>query len=558
VKSNHLRYGAAIFATAFLWATLAGFVSAQNGQGKIIASIAFNPQADGFSFRNYGYRAADSNDLGVADLIQMFGAEKVCIEGRTAADCVLYETAARWLRDRLAGMNNGHCDGFSVASMRTWLKLPFKGKIAPKEWQTGVDVTNGLEFDDRLANYIAYYHSLQGLKEVNTFRMESFKLPPTEIVRLLIESFRTGKEYYTLGVGMRINGKYSKGHSILPFAVEETAGGVFKIHVYDNNYPDEIKYLTVDAKTETWRYHTASDPSARENDYVGDRKTETLSLKKMSDRNLRLYDSPFSEVSGGEGAARVVKTRETINFSFDGEGDLLIADPNKKQIGYDRKKKAEINQIPGADIVYDDGGLGLDYPPGYILPYDGAAKNPYLVTISGRDLDKETRADLEISAPGFVVGFEDIRLDPGEELTVSVAPDGETLAFTASADGEAPTIYITTEDGPDKPSYALEVGGVSIEGGKTLTMTVDIDRERVYFRDNDGNEDAYDIHFERTAADGGKIEFEIDDLDLKGSDNFQIRLDKWDDEDQPCIEDDDDGDGFDDETCEEIEINGNI
>jgi hypothetical protein len=540
----------AITAVFLAFASFAGAVKAQNGAGKILAEIDFDPQGDGFGFRNYGAKSHDgANDLDASNLILMFGAEKVCIEGTTAKDCVLYETADQWMEERLESMDGGHCDGFSVTSMRTWLDQPFKGKATPEQWQ-GVETAFDMEFDEGLANYIAHYHILQGLREVSTFRSQTFKFPPTKIVNLLIESFQTGKEYYTLGVGMREGGKYTRGHSILPFAVEDAGNGVYRVHVYDNNFPGETKYLTVDSKTETWRYRTASDPSKTASDYVGSKTTETLSLKKLSDRNRKRFECPFAEDSeGGESNESSADNPEEIYFSFGGEGDLLITDPNGRQIGYDAKKKAEVNQIPGAEIVYNDGGLDLNYSPEYVLPYSAAAKKPYQVLISGRDLKAEVNADLEIAAPGFVVGFEDVLLDPKEELLVSISPDGETLTFTASADGETPTIYVMTEDGPNKPSYSFEVGGVAIDAGKTLTMTVDVDEGVVYFMDNDGNEDAYDIHIERTNANGTKVKFDRDDLNMKGKDSFEVDFKKWDDTEPPCVGDDDDGDGFSDETC---------
>lgn len=116
---------------------------------------------------------------------------------------------------------------------------------------------------------------------------------------------------------MRVNGKYTRGHSILPYAVEEEGDGVYRIHVYDNVYPGQTKYVTVDSNTDTWRYHTASDPNKTANDYVGSRKTETLSLKKMSDRNRKKYECPFGQDSegseGGEGSTG--GTEEFISHS---------------------------------------------------------------------------------------------------------------------------------------------------------------------------------------------------------------------------------------------------
>lgn len=549
-----------LIAVSFIFAAFANIVRAQDEdaeEGKIIAGIDFDPKTDGFGFQNYGRKHDGSEDLDAADLIQMFGADKVCIEGSTAADCVLYETADQWREWRIEQMIGGHCEGFSVTTMRNWLELPFRGKVRPTQWQKEAEVTHDLELDGDLANYIAYYHTLQSLSEVSKFKSKTFKFKPTAIVKLLIESFQSKKEFYTLNIGMRDNGKWSRGHSILPYAIEDMGDGDYRILVYDNNFPGQTKYVTVEGATETWRYRTASDPDDTARDYVGSPKTESMSLSRMSDRNLRKFTCPFCEKPAASRAAAQNQTElgsagdtgEEIYFSFGGAGDLLITDPASKQIGYDSKKKAEVNQISGAQIIYSDGGLDLNYSPEYALPYDAKAKKPYQVTISGKDLAEEVNADLQIDAPGFVVGFEDILLDPKEELTVTLAPDGQTLSFTASADGETPTIFVTTEDGPNNPSYSFEVGGVSIDAGKTVTMTADVDKGKVYFKDNDGNEDAYDVHFERTNPDGTKVKFDQNDLNLQGADNFEVDIDKWDKTNQPCIEDDDDGDGFSDETC---------
>lgn len=554
LRNIYPKYIIGILAMTLIFASLIKIANGQNEQGNIVARIDFNPTSDGFRFRNYGSPHDGSKELDASDLILMFGAENVCIEGTSPEDCVLYETANKWMRDRINSLNGGRCDGFSVASMRTWQKLPFKEKTTPNEWQENAEITNNLKFSNELGNYIAYYHSLQGLKEVNDFRAQSFNFPPSGIVRLLIESFQNKEDFYTLGVGMRINGRYSRGHSILPIAVEDMGNNVFRIHVYDNNFPNETKYVTVDSKNETWQYRTASDPSRTEDDYTGSATSKTFSLKKMSDRNREIYNCPFCQNSptnnpaiSSEGTANYQS--KDIYFSFIGKGNLLITDSEGKKIGFDSQKRSEENQISGAEVIYDDGGLGFDYSPRYVLPFVAKAKNPYQIKISGNDLEKETNADLEITLPGFVVGLEDVLLDPNEDLTVSISPDGKTLNFTASADSETPNIFITTEAGPDKPSYSFEVGGITLDAGKTVTMSFDVAKGKVYFKDNDGNEDAYNIYFERTNANGTKIRFDQNDLEMKGRDSFEVDINKWDEKNQPCVKDDDDGDGFEDEPC---------
>lgn len=82
-----------IIAMLFIFALFANATMAQVEQGKIIAGIDFEPERDGFKFRNYGRDHDGSNDLDAEDLIMMFGANKACIEGSKANDCVLYQTA---------------------------------------------------------------------------------------------------------------------------------------------------------------------------------------------------------------------------------------------------------------------------------------------------------------------------------------------------------------------------------------------------------------------------------------------------------------------------------
>src|SRR5882724_11583102 len=70
-------------------------------EGEIIASIGFDPKVNGFGFRNFGKNPDYDEDLTADDMIRMFGADNVCIEGTTAKDCVLYETTDRWIEEAI-------------------------------------------------------------------------------------------------------------------------------------------------------------------------------------------------------------------------------------------------------------------------------------------------------------------------------------------------------------------------------------------------------------------------------------------------------------------------
>ncbi|HEX8189411.1 MAG TPA: hypothetical protein VF586_13730 [Pyrinomonadaceae bacterium] len=550
-------------------------------QGEIVASIKFDPKIHGFGFRNFGENSEFDEDLTADDMIRMFGAENVCIEGSTARDCVLYETAERWIEESLEKMNNGHCDGFSVSSLRMFVGRPFKGRKSPADFQPGATKLFDLKKSQLTSNYVSYYQTLTFLRETYEFRAQTFPLKPSEITALIAAAMESKKEFFTLEVWMKEQGKYTRGHSIVPTAVEEMGGDVYRIHVYDNNYPGQTKYVVVDAGKETWRYHTANNPAETARDYFGTAATRTLGLKRLSDRSRRRFECPFcdedeeQETDDEEAAVRLSRgfsfldaswaaprprrnEQESLTVSLSGDADLLITDPGGRRIGYDAAKQVALNEIPGAleNPVLGEvlGEGGEDAEPEYYLPLDAASRKPYTVTVSGKSLGAEETASLEVVGSGFVVGFDDISVDRGETLSMTVGPDGHELSFTASADGETPSVYITTDEGADRPSYEFEIGGIALKAGKTVTVRLDPDEGVIYFKDDDGDEDKYDVRVSRTSPTGKEDVFEEFDLDIGDDNSYALNFGAWDGKGKMCFKDDDDEDGsYEDEECEEVE-----
>ena len=133
---------------------------------------------------------------------------------------------------------------------------------------------------------------------------------------------------------------------------------------------------------------------------------------------------------------------------------------------------------------------------------------------------------------------------------MTISPDGRELSFTASADGETPSVVITMASSRKEPSYEFSIGGIKLAAGKTVTMKLDLEKEKLFFKDNDPDRDPYDIFVSRTNPDGTRNFYESDDLDLaKKSDNYEMDFSKWDGEGDMCFEEDDEGNGFDDEEC---------
>jgi len=426
------------------------------------------------------------------------------------------------------------------------------------------------------SNYVSYYQTLTFLKETYLFRTPTFKKKPSEILEMIGEAMDSRKEHYTLEVWMKTDGKYTRGHSIVPIAIEDMGDEIYRIHVYDNNYPGQVKYVMVNAKNETWRYHTANNPAETARDYVGNAASNTLGLKRLSDRSRSRFECPFcdedEEEEGDDDEAlnfglpqnyfmnaafapkRTQTEAETMNVSMSGEADLLITDPNGKRIGYDPVKKVSVNEIAGASENLIAGDTEDDIPPEYFIPLNAANIKPYKISISGKSLDAEEDTSLQVVGAGFVVGFDGIMVDKGETLAMTVSQDGRELSFTASADGETPSIYITTDDGADRPSYEFEIGGIALAAGKTVAVKLDPDKGLIYFKDDDGDEDKYDVTVSRTNPNGTVNFFEEFDLDIGDNNIYVLNFGSWDGKGKMCFEDDDDKDGdFADEECEEVE-----
>jgi len=530
----------------------------QDDKGTIVAHLKdYDPTVHGYGFRNYGPYQGIESELAAGDLIKLFGAENVCESGNTAQDCVLYEPAVEWLDKQFKMLANGHCDGLAMTSLRFWVGLPFEDKTSPADWQSGAHKVSDLQRGESLENYVAYIHVMQALAEIYSVRRELIKNKPSEILHLLMDSMKEdSKDFFELLIYKYEDGRLTKGHAIAPYAVEDMGDGLYHILVYDSNYPGVSKYVELNTKEESWRYHTAANPSQTASDYVGDTSTNSITVQNLAARELESYSCPFcpdsSERASMHHASAGGKTKkDQVGFAFTGEGEYLITDPNGKRIGYDFAKSRFVKEIPEADVIPNMGGLGKNVPAEYRLPLMSSTR-PYTIVVGGKSINQEVDADLNMEGPGFVVGFEDILVDPGESLTMTISPNGRELSFTASQDGETPSVFVTVATSQKEPSYFFGIGGIKLSPGKTVTIKLDLEKQKLFFKDNDPDRDPYDVAVVRVNPNGTKNFYENYDLDLaKTSDNYEMDFGKWDGKGDMCFEEDDDGNGFDDETCTE-------
>jgi hypothetical protein len=492
-------------------------------------------------------------------MIKLFGAKAVLKSGNDATDGVLKASAAAWLQSQLKSMNGGHCEGMATTALRFKSRLPFNERADAPGFQPDAKSPFDLKLDPTLANYIAYYFATQSVPDIGTATSVTGKSGPLAVVQTLIDSMKAGTDTYTLGFYKYDNGRKFDGHAITPIAVED-AGDSFRIRVYDNNYPGETRSVVVNkGDKQSWKYVTSTNPNEPAAEYAGDVDTRTLELTSTALRDRGGFDAPFAGASdeaprttiddAGEVKNALAPRGDQAEFFLDGPGDLLITTADGKRLGFDPASGEFLDEIEGAQADLISGGLGRDMP-NYFVPASETGE-PDTITFSGKHLTQESTTDFVYSAPGLTVGFKNIRLDPNETLSATVSPDGQHISFTASADGETPEIFFAFDPKDGKgASYSAQVGGVKLDAGKTLSADLDFEGGTLAFKDDDGDRDKYDIELTRLNEDGTEQKFQKNDFELGGqSDNYQMDFKNWDGQGAIGVKEDDNGNGFADDTA---------
>lgn len=461
----------------------------RNAQG-----TAFDPMIHGYGFQNYGAHPGGNDDLSPADAFDLFGPQVCQNSGATRANCQLSAAGTQWVKGQLAGMSGGHCEGMAVTAQRFFEQLSFNGKIAPADFQTGRANVYDLAFPEQnVENYIASYFVRQTFSEVSTEAWQSRNtMTPGQIVDKLIEEFnKTPSVGYALGF---YKPDYSGGHAVTPYAIERVGSSqVYRIAVYDNNFPGQKRYVTVDKATNKWHYVAAADPSRPASLYEGDANTKTLEINRISLRDMptgQYFACAFcktgSQTAVAQNASSVdgvaQDTNESIEVSFSGEGKILIVDDQERRVGYDFDTLTEVNEITGTTVMPLKLGLGKEIPPVYQLDGIIAEDALYQIYVGGTLTDTTTNGDLYVTGEDFVMGVEEIILDAGDMYRFDISPLGNEIYFEATTDTIAPSLFMAFEPSDeDAPGLIIEIDGMLLKAGEIVYIGVDTENGRVSF-----------------------------------------------------------------------------
>jgi hypothetical protein len=348
---------------------------------------------------------------------------------------------------------------------------------------------------------------------------------PNDVLDKLIEILKAGPnttEIYTIGF-FRADGQ--GGHAVTPFAVENRGNGIYAVLIYDNNYPKETRAILFDRNANTWNYTTTTNPSEPTSEYQGTAESKSLFLFPTTPGlNQQACTFCADQTSSSQGSMLTAAATQYNELYLDGDpavhAHLLITDESGKQYGFLPDGKF-VTDLPGVKSERTFSGLDDDTPePTYFVPTGMA----FQITIDGTPLKEADLTDVVMIGPGYDLGVFDIGLEPGQQDTLILSPDGNSLSYQTES-SESPSIVFGVQlDGAD---YEFEIKGVDVAGGGTINVSLDT-KEGWLLIDTDGTESAgqYALILSRYDDEGEEV-YEHDEIILEPTDLMYVYYGKW-------------------------------
>jgi len=466
------------------WSTLSNVPSLQDS--------GFRPRPDGYSFPNpKGFRPPWDLNFTREDLVVMFGKDVACWN-EIGDYCILRFEAVQFWKSVNDAMTQGHCEGMAVTSSRF-----FRGLDHPGAFQAGAMTTYALDWEN-VRHHIGYYFAYQSTNPVKAYKNEMVNKPPSVNLQSLRNSLST--EDPALPILSIVRSGSTTGHTITPYAIEEKSTGLYRIWVYDNEYPnDSDRFVLVDILQNEWFYDTWYN----RNGFCVTPLSEYLKTPPCApwDKN----PCPW------------IDTQEELLW-LAGQGHLLVTDSKNRRIGFVGDQF--VNEIPGAYESVIAVGLDASLEPLYNLPLTGT----YTVTLHGRPVTQTEVAALTQFGPGYASTIEGVAVGPTTSDTVTFSPDGTQLTYEAS-DTTQEISLILALDGQDV-GYEFSVDLADIGINEVVTLEVLTETEQLGFVNAHTSGGVYDLTLRRANAVGEQL-FLHSDIAVSASDTHFIEYGNW-------------------------------
>lgn len=428
--------------------------------GPLVADLGFRPAPDGFSFQNYASSfPAEPPTLTIAGARRLFG-DAVCAAVQADGSCVPSPLAEQWLQQMNTFLNTGRCEGLAALSQAIFLQ-----RATPDQIDPAASVTYDLRRENpAVSELVSVFAVTQFLEPVVSATAATRSRTPAELLDVLIATLRPGADAPTLGIyDPRVG-----GHAVTPFAVEDAGGGLFRVWVYDNNFPGSAKYVEIDRNANTWRYAAAAlNPARDPAPWSGDATSHTLDLTPASARAGQLVcpfcpqpeqPAPQPQPAVSEGLAAVIQTRQLI---VSGDAQLLATDAQGRRLGFDGG--IFVSEIPGATRITWRSNADGSSAAVYSVPAD----LDLTVALSGRD--GPAAEQFAMFAPGGALTISALSLPSGRTDVLSLGGDG-AVSYAPGGAGSPKIDLVVDAEGAQ---YTYSVGRLDLQPGAAVTFRVD-------------------------------------------------------------------------------------
>ncbi|MBX7254013.1 MAG: DUF11 domain-containing protein, partial [Candidatus Promineofilum sp.] len=485
--------------------------------------MGFRVNPDGYSFPNYGGNTPA--DFTIDDLIQMFGRAQVCTN--TSGDCQAREAASQWRNDVVSWMSGGHCDGFTTTALRF-----FKDIDQQSTFQPNANSTYALTLAN-MRRRIAYFWVLQAPNPVAAARGNALSKTPTQVLQHLYLALSGGApDPVTLIV---YNSAGTSGHSILPYAIEDAGSGVYRVKVYDNNYPNDAnRSVTINTTNDTWSYSLSTSTV-----WSGTASTQSIGVIALSTYAqqpvcpwcagaTRQDERPLPTQPGA-----AATTAPRVQTWLQGDGRLLVTDSEGRRLGYVGGQL--IDEMPDAFATVLPGGLGYETQPVFYLPDSRA----FTFDVSGQG----SAVDVAQYGPGYAASVEGLTTGP-QAQRVSISADGHTVGLAPSST-QSPSLSLIAESG--QVSLRLAIDPNQVKQGDTVTMRQDSATGRLVYSHKDAGQGTYTVSLRRVTT-GGLQEFTHRQVAIGATDTHYIGYGAWNGQEGVTVQIDRQSDGTIDES----------
>lgn len=508
---------------------------------QVIADSGFRPKPHGFSFENWGGGEHPHSKLTPDDVAFLFG-DQACAR-KQGDTCIPTPGAKLWMEQMNKATEGGHCEGMAVLSAAFHVRQESVDDFGARQaFELKPD-------DEWLMRTISLYFTTQALEPVQSVTNATRRWSLQQIVDQLVKSLKAGEDYPTLGIYGDAG-----GHAVTPYKVEQTAPGVYRIHIYDNNYPGVEKHIDVDTGRNRWVYEGAalnpSESAAAWSGSAGSMDVTLLSTRyeplkcpfcgpppaKPKPKPKPAPSAPAAGPKPGSPGAKAPGTTTPGAQASSGKAPgtktpgakpkpkpqpkpQTVAAPKPKPAptpqkprppaapaqGYTVYTSSRCSQVEAVgktgkqQIKMGTQGADSQISGASMYPMRGTrgcvvqlpADQPYDVRL--RDDGKpssQPTTGMTVFGPGRVYQVADVKIQPGKAETVSFSP----TSFSYQAGGQQrPTVRVA-EQGYAADSY-YEVNDFQINEGHSFAAEQK-DSGRFAFSDDDPELDDYDIDVE--------------------------------------------------------------